>query len=172
MVTVRQAEPKDAEAAVEVLRRSITELCTADHHGDADTVANWLANKTPQNFRSWLANDENFCVVAETNNHILGVGLLHRSGEIRLCYLTPGSQRQGIGKAVYLALEEKAKAWGLCKLNLESTVSARTFYESVGYQPAGAPKPGFGISHCHPYEKALQPNPLMQATGRQRPAPD
>ena len=47
MAAVRKAEPRDAEAAAVVLRRSITELCTLDHDGDADTLAKWLANKTP-----------------------------------------------------------------------------------------------------------------------------
>jgi len=158
MVAVRQAVPEDAEAAVAVLRRSITELCISDHRGDAQTIAKWLANKTPQNFVSWIGDDDNFCVVAEAPERLLGVGLLHRSGELRLCYLSPGAQGQGLGKAIYLALEEKAKAWGLKKLSLESTVAARSFYESLGFRPAGAAKPGFGLSHCHPYEKPLQPH--------------
>jgi len=172
MIAVRQAEPRDAQAAADVLRRSITELCALDHRGDADTLGRWLANKTPQNFLSWLGSDDNFCVVAEANNQVVGVGLLHRSGEIRLCYVAPGAQRKGIGKAIYLALEEQAKAWRLRTLRLESTVSARQFYEALGFRSAGMATPGFGISHCHPYEKQLQPNPLMQPTGRERPAAD
>jgi GNAT superfamily N-acetyltransferase len=158
MTAVRQAESRDAQAASDVLHRSITELCTPDHRGDADTLAKWLANKRPQNFLSWLASSDNFCVVAEAGSEVVGVGLLHRSGEIRLCYLTPGTQRKGIGKAVYLALEEQAKTWGLRILKLESTVSARQFYEALGFRPAGMATPGFGISHCHPYEKQLQPD--------------
>jgi GNAT superfamily N-acetyltransferase len=172
MIAVRRADPKDAEEAADVLRRSITESCALDHQGDADTLARWLANKTPQNFLSWLASDDNFCVVAEADSHVVGVGLLHRSGEIRLCYLAPSAQRKGIGKAVYSALEEQAKAWGLRTLSLESTVSARQFYEGLGFRSAGMATPGFGISHCHPYEKQLQPDPLMQASGRKRPATD
>jgi GNAT superfamily N-acetyltransferase len=121
MVRVRQAERKDTEAAVGVLRRSITELCTPDHRGDADTITKWLANKTPENFLRWLANSDNFCVLAEANDRLVGVGLLHRSGEVRLCYLAPGAQGQGIGKAIYIVLEEKAKAWGLTELTLDST---------------------------------------------------
>src|SRR5882762_1577759 len=155
MVAVRKAEPKDAEAAAAVLRRSITELCTLDHHGDADTLAKWVANKTTRDFLSWLAAEDNFCVVAEANDRIMGVGLLHRSGEVRLCYLAPGAQGRGSGKAILGALEEKAREWGLRKLHLESTVSARPFYERVGYRPGGAAKQCFGISHCHPYEKIL-----------------
>jgi GNAT superfamily N-acetyltransferase len=155
MVAVRKAEPRDAEAAATLLRRSITELCTLDHHGDADTLAEWLANKTTRDFLSWLVAEDNFCVVAETNDQIRGVGLLHRSGEVRLCYLAPGAQGRGLGKAILGVLEEKAREWGLRRLHLESTVSARPFYERVGYRAAGAAKPGFGISHCHPYEKIL-----------------
>ncbi|HKB61288.1 MAG TPA: GNAT family N-acetyltransferase [Burkholderiales bacterium] len=164
MVAVRKAEPRDAEAAAAALRRSITELCTLDHHGDADTLAKWLSNKTPRDFLSWLAAEDNLCVVAETNKQIMGVGLLHRGGEVRLCYLAPGAQGQGLGKAILGALEEKAREWGLRRLHLESTVSARPFYERVGYRPAGAAKPGFGISHCHPYEKKLQPDPGPEPT--------
>ncbi len=172
MTAVRRADPRDAQAATDVLRRSITELCVLDHRGDADTLGKWLANKTPQNFLSWLASDDNFCVVAEADSQVVGVGLLHRGGEIRLCYLAPGAQRKGIGKAIYVALEEQAKAWGLRTLRLESTVSARQFYERQGFRSAGIVTPGFGISHCHPYEKQLQPNPLMHPTGGGRPAAD
>jgi GNAT superfamily N-acetyltransferase len=156
LIAVRRAKPGDAEEAADVLRRSITQLCALDHRGDADTLGKWLANKTPQNFLSWLASGDNFCVVAETSRKVIGVGLLHRSGEIRLCYLAPGAQRKGTGKAIYLALEEQAKAWALSTLRLESTVSARPFYEALGFRPAGVATPGFGISHCHPYEKQLQ----------------
>jgi GNAT superfamily N-acetyltransferase len=172
MVTVRQADPKDADMAVNVVRRSITQLCTADHHNDANTLATWLANKTPQNFLSWFANTNNFCVVAEANDRLLGVALLHRNGEISLFYVAPAAQRRGIGNALHAAIEERANLWGLRKLHLESTALARPFYEGLGYQPVGAAKPRFGVLRCYPYEKTLQPNPLMQPTGRERPAAD
>ena len=172
MAAVREAELRDAEGAISVIRRSITELCAEDHRGDADTIAKWLANKTPRAFRTWLSTDDNFCVVAESDSEVVGVGLIHRSGEVRLCYLSPGAQRQGIGKAIYSALEAKARQWGLRKLTLESTAGACAFYERVGYRRAGASKPGFGISRCHPYEKSLQPSSLTQPTGQERPAAD
>jgi GNAT superfamily N-acetyltransferase len=157
MFAVRKADPKDAAAAVEVVRRSITELCVADHRGDPDTLAQWLSNKTVPNFASWLADDDNFCVIAEASDRLLGVGLLHRSGEIMLFYLAPNAQLQGVGKAIHLALEEKAREWELPKLTLESTVLARPFYERLGYQSAGAAKPQFGVLLSYPYAKTLQP---------------
>lgn len=155
MFTVRRAEKTDAAAAVDVVRQSITESCTADHLGNADTLAKWLSNKTVQHFVSWLANADNFCVVAEAGGRLLGVGLLHRSGDVNLFYLVPSAQRQGIGKAIHFALEERAKAWRLAKLKLDSTFLARTFYERLGYRPAGSATPRFGVLQVYPYEKTL-----------------
>ena len=172
MFTVRPAEKGDAETAVDVVRRSITESCTSDHRNDTDTVAKWLANKTIPHFVSWLANEDNYCVIAEAGGRLLGVGLVQRSGEISLLYLAPNAQRQGVGKAIHAALEDKAKTWGLLKLKLDSTVLACPFYAKLGYRAAGAARPRFGVLHTFPYEKALQPNNLMQPTGRKRPAAD
>lgn len=127
MVIVRAATPKDADIAVQVVRRSIAEHCTADHHNDAAILTKWLANKTPENFHSWIANPDNFCVVAEADSKLSGVGLVHRSGEIRLFYLAPGSQRRGIGKAIHAALEAQARAWGLRKLHLDKHLLGQVF---------------------------------------------
>jgi len=169
MFAVRPAENSDAHAAISVVRRSIAESCTADHHGDADTIARWLANKTVQHFVSWLANEDNYCVVAEASGDLLGIGLLQRSGEIFLFYLAQSAQRQGIGKAIHLALEEKAKTWGLLKLKLDSTLLACQFYEKLGYRSAGAARARFGELHSYPYEKTLQLESMMEPIGRDRP---
>jgi len=157
MFSVRAAQIQDAEAAVDAVRRSITESCTADHRGDADTLAKWLANKTVENFGSWLANEENYCVVAEARGAVLGVGLIQRRGEVLLFYLAPEAQRQGIGTAINTALEEKAKNWGVPKLTLDSTLMARPFYESLGYRAVGEAKLHFGVLQAYPYEKTLGP---------------
>ena len=157
MVTIRFAEPSDADAAVDVLRRSITELCVADHQGDGDTLCQWLANKTPQHFLAWLADRDQVCMIAEENGALVGVGLIHRDGELQLCYVAPGAQRRGVGKALCLALEGEARRCGLRELRLQSTVTARAFYERMGYRTAGAAAGGFGASRCHPYRKALEP---------------
>ena len=39
-------------------RRSIIELCHADHRGDGSTLSQWLANKTADNMRRWIASRE------------------------------------------------------------------------------------------------------------------
>jgi hypothetical protein len=49
---IRNAVPEDAAAACEVMRRSIAELCVADHRNDPAILERWLANKTPDIFKS------------------------------------------------------------------------------------------------------------------------
>jgi GNAT superfamily N-acetyltransferase len=64
-------------------------------------------------------------------------------------------QRLGIGTALLESLEAEARQWGLSSIELGSSSAARTFYERHGYVASGSPVPGFGISHCFPYRKAL-----------------
>jgi GNAT superfamily N-acetyltransferase len=169
MITVREASPDDAEAVIAVVRVSITQSCTTDHRNDPYTLARWLENKTPQQFVSWLSNASNFCVVAHLNGHLSGVGLLHQGGEIRLFFVTPDAQRQGVGKAIHAALEEKAALWGLRVVHLQSTALARQFYEALGYQSGGTATLRFGLLKCYPYEKMLlQPNYSLKRTAAGR----
>lgn len=156
MITVRPAEPTDADAAIDVVRQSIRQLCVADHCNDDETLTTWLSNKTPQNFLNWLCDADNYCVIAESGNRLVGVGFLHRRGEILLLYLVPSAQHKGIGKLIHAALEEKAVLWGLASLQLESTVSACRFYESLDYRPTGSAIPRFGVLQSFPYRKQLQ----------------
>jgi GNAT superfamily N-acetyltransferase len=155
MVTVREARSQDAAGAIEVVRRSIEELCVADHRNDPETLGKWLANKTAQSFQSWLANPENFCVVAERQGRLSGVGLLHREGELMLVYLSPDTQRRGVGTLLYRALEQQALQWGLRRLHLDSTFMARSFYEALGFRSTGPAKKMFGVLQSYPYEKTL-----------------
>src|ERR1700733_14128188 len=69
---IRDAVPEDAPAACQVMRRSIAELCAADHHDDPAILQRWLSNKTPEVFRSWI-KPENALLVAvdDTDNDIL-----------------------------------------------------------------------------------------------------
>lgn len=155
MITVREASSADAETVIEVVCASITQSCTTDHRNDPYTLAKWLENKTPQQFVSWISNNNNFCVVAHLNERLAGVGLLHRGGEIRLFFVAPDAQRHGVGTAIHAALEEKAALWGLRVVHLQSTALARQFYEALGYKASGAATLRFGLLQCYPYEKML-----------------
>ncbi len=131
-LTIRPALPGDAEAACAVLRRSITALCTADHGGDAQALDRWLANKTPDNLRRWMADGDIF--LAETGGALLGVGGLAAGGVVTLLYVVPEARFRGISKALLARLEARARTLGCRACTLESTRTAERFYRAAGYR--------------------------------------
>lgn len=154
-IVVRAATLADSERALAVVRQSVTQLCGLDHQHDPATLERWLANKTPEHFARWLAQPDGFLAVAELNGTVRAVGNVVSAGQIHLCYVEPGFERLGLGAAILLALEARAKAWGLPGLTLQSSRNARDFYARHGYQPAGCAEEAFGVLRCHPFKKTF-----------------
>ena len=154
---VRVAREQDAEAACQVIRRSITELCRDDHRDDPSSLGLWLANKAPGNLRTWIGDPGNYTLVAEGGRTLMGVAAMRASGAVTLNYVSPDARLRGVSKALMAALEEEAGRRGLQELTLDSTGTARGFYRSIGYDEAGLPEPGFGVSLRFPMVKGLRP---------------
>ncbi len=152
---IRNAVAEDAIAACETLRRSITELCVADHRGDPDLLANWLRNKTPEAFVAWI-RPSNALLVAVEDDRILAVGCVTDLGEITLNYVSPDARFRGVSQALLAALEARALASGNSRCRLESTETARRFYLSNGYADEGAPTRKFGMASGYRMSKALR----------------
>jgi GNAT superfamily N-acetyltransferase len=152
---IRDARREDAPAACEVLRRSIVELCTADHHGDAEILRQWLANKTPEIVASWIDNPVNTMLVAVEGDTILAVGLVTVTGLIHVNYVSPDGRFRGISRAMMAALEATAKRQGATRCTLVSTETARRFYHAVGYAEDGPPEHKFGSAGSYPMSKDL-----------------
>jgi hypothetical protein len=70
---IRDATPDDALAGCTVFKRSIAELCEADHWNDPAILARWLGNKTPENFTGWVEQADNSVLVAVENGVIRAV---------------------------------------------------------------------------------------------------
>ncbi len=150
---IRDAVSEDARAACEVMRRSITELCAADHHNDPSILNRWLANKTPEIFCSWIRPDNSLLVAVEEDNRILAVGCVNNTGEITLNYVSPEARFCGVSKGLLSALETRAKEQGYATLTLKSTETARRFYLARGYVPDGPADGKFGTSSGYPMLK-------------------
>ena len=132
-IEIRPARGGDAAAACDVLRRSITELCEADHGGNTNFLADWLANKTPENVAAWIADPSNVFYVAVEHDAIVGVAAMNRNGNILLNYVSPDMRFMGVTKALLVALEDKARQFGLPQCTLESTKTALRLYRAAGY---------------------------------------
>jgi aminoglycoside phosphotransferase (APT) family kinase protein len=156
-LTIRRAVAADAPSACDTVRRSIAELCVQDHQGDAATITAWLANKTEANLTRWISSDQRLAFVAEEAARIVGFGLLDPAGSILLLYVSPDARFRGVSKALLAAMEDVARSVGVHTVTLDSSATARRFYERAGYASRGEPKKGFGITTCYPMSKQLTP---------------
>ena len=151
---IRDAVPEDASAACEVLRRSISELCGADHRNDPEILTRWLANKTPEIVGSWIIEPGNSVLLAVDDDSILAVGAVTDAGEITLNYVSDARFR-GVSRAMLTALEARALERGTDRCTLLSTETAHRLYRSAGYIDDGAPQGKFGTTSSYPMSKRL-----------------
>ena len=87
-----------------------------------------------------LRTDRDLLLVAVKDKKVIGSvmgGYDGHRGWIYSLAVTPSHRRQGIASALMRAIEEKIKALGCLKLNLQvlsSNVEVVTLYEELGYQ--------------------------------------
>jgi GNAT superfamily N-acetyltransferase len=151
---IRDAVVEDAPAACQVIRRSISELCIADHKNDPAILAHWLHNKTPDIVASWIAQPGRSLLVAVEQGTIVAVGSIHNTGHITLNYVSPDARFRGVSRALLGALEARAIAGGNARCSLNSTETALEFYIANGYVVDGPPDRKYGTGG-HPMSKLL-----------------
>jgi GNAT superfamily N-acetyltransferase len=152
---IRAAHLGDAEEICVIARRSITELCVADHDNDARVLDAWLGNKTITNVQSWISSNPSGVFVAVTDRVVCGVAVILPSGEVVLNYVSPDARFKGASKALMTRLEKRGGELGLDRITLVSTVTAHRFYRRLGYADFGEPvlfagKPAFKMEKLLP----------------------
>lgn len=152
---IRDALKADAAAACDVLRASIAELCTLDHRNDPAILGRWLANKTPENVASWIADPGASLLLAVEEDAVLAVGSVKDSGEITLNYVSPSARFRGASSVLLRALEARASERGNTSCHLVSTETAHRFYLARGYVDTGRPEGRFGTASSYPMSKRI-----------------
>jgi GNAT superfamily N-acetyltransferase len=152
---IRTATAEDAPAACQVTRRSIAELCFADHGNEQAILRRWLSNKTPEIFVSWLGQPDISLLVAVEDGNILAVGSVTDTGQITQNYVSPDARFRGVSRALLGALEARAMERGNAQCTLTSTATARRFYRANGYVEDGPPVGLFGTISGYPMTRLL-----------------
>ena len=70
---------ENAPAACQVPRRSILELCVADHGNDPTILMRWLGDKTPENVAAWIVRPDHSLLAAVERGTIPAVGSVRPS---------------------------------------------------------------------------------------------
>jgi len=151
----RPARADEAEAACTVLRRSIAELCKADHDDDPSLLGAWLANKTPEHVTAWIEANPTGFLVGVGPDGIVGVGSVAASGEIRLNYVAPWARFCGVSKGLLGAMENHAAGLGATACTLISTKTAHRFYQGCGYTDTGPAVPSYSGALAFPMHRRI-----------------
>ncbi len=162
LIEIRTAAISDAVAICDVVRRSISECCVADHQNDHVALSAWLYNKTPENASTWVQSADAIAVVAVRNNSIFGFAL-SSGDELALCYVAPEALYQGVGKALLHTIETHSLSQGVRVLRLESTRTAQEFYARNGFTISGPTQVWAGMEGL-PMVKHLMANPSVKGT--------
>lgn len=144
-IAIRPAQEDDVAGANALVRRSIAELCMADHHNMPAVMDGLLINKTPDNMRAWITTPGSYVYIAEAGPVMAGVGGLTGDGEVTLLYVAPDFRFQGVSKALLATLEDKARSIGLPTCALVSTETAQRFFEARGYSSYDSDEDDFGM---------------------------
>ena len=148
---IRKAETKDTTEFCHVVRTSIVELCQLDYKGNKSRLSEWLENKTEENCNTWITDTNSNSFVAVQEGNIVGVSHIGHNGYLYLCYLLPSVKGIGLGSKLIIVAEQSIRNLGQSQVTLESTITAKGFYEHHGYQSIEATK------NCLKYTKRVKP---------------
>ncbi|MCU4387218.1 GNAT family N-acetyltransferase [Acinetobacter haemolyticus] len=121
------AQQQDSKAILNVIKQSI-ESCSLDHDNNQNVIDEWLSNKTEENIINWINNSYSY--MYKKDNKIVGFILMSKGGVILLNYVLPDYQGDGIGSAMVDFIISLSSSYQIDKIKLESTLTARKFYES------------------------------------------
>ncbi|WP_300070270.1 GNAT family N-acetyltransferase [uncultured Ruegeria sp.] len=151
---LRRATVFDVFEMSDVLIRSITRLCAADHEDDPQVLAEWTANKTPETLRDGVQSGS-VLWVADYGGQVAAVGGL-RMDEITLLYVDPNHTGRGLGVAMLNQLEQEITSAGHPEAHLEATRTAQDFYRKNGWVATGQCSERNDLS-CFAMRKSLHP---------------
>lgn len=136
---IRRARHQDAEGIIHAHVSSIREICAKDY--TPEQIEAWAGRK----FRAelWCQTiDRDHVWVVESADKILGYGHLaimsEELGEVMGLYFIAPAIGKGLGKKMFQEILTVSREHNLKKLNLHATITAKSFYEGLGfYQSAG-----------------------------------
>jgi putative acetyltransferase len=128
-MTMRMATVVDAQAISALIERTIRTTNAPDY--EAEVIELICANFTSEKVaRSMATRDVFVCFVDDTLAGTISLG----GDKLHSLFVEPKLQRRGIGARLVDHLERHAIGKGLWVLRLSSSITARAFYERLGYQ--------------------------------------
>ncbi|CAN5869297.1 hypothetical protein BH11PSE3_BH11PSE3_08380 [soil metagenome] len=131
-MTIRQATRDDAAAISALIRHTVRRSNAVDYSPEVIEliVANFTADKVTERM---AARDVYICQIGRRI-----VGTVSLAGDrLHSMFVDPDAQRTGIGSQLVAHLEAHARKSSVRDIRLSSSLTARDFYEKLGYRVLG-----------------------------------
>jgi putative acetyltransferase len=128
---VREYRPSDLESVVLLFQRSVREVAYRDYLPAQVSV--W-APESPD-LESWARRlGTGGVFICERDGRIVGFARVDDRGYVDLLYVHPDVQRQGVGRELFDRVISWAMSQAIRYLNAEVSITARPFFESMGFR--------------------------------------
>lgn len=127
---IRLFRPQDTDQIAQLFHQTVHEINRRDY--SSSQCLAW----SPEDiyFRDWAKIcASRYTFVAEIGDAIVGFGELEANGHIDCFYCHKDYQRCGVGSQIYRAIEEKAIELGLERLFTEASITAKPFFQHLGF---------------------------------------
>jgi putative acetyltransferase len=127
---IRYYEPADLEQVMQLFYNTIHTVNNRDY--EAAQLEAWAP--ADMDAAAWAARlEHNHSIVVEAMEQVTGFAELGKGGYVDMLYVHSDYQRQGIATALYTELEQVAKARGCTTVTTEASITARPFFERMGF---------------------------------------
>jgi putative acetyltransferase len=129
-MTIGPAAQSDIESITTLFRETILTINVMDYSSEQTAI--WAS--AADHHEKWQQRiKEHYFIVAPVDGIMAGFGSLTPAGHLDLLYVHRNFQRRGIAKKLYQALEEQAIRQQNVIITAEVSITARTFFEKVGF---------------------------------------
>ncbi len=127
---LRTYRPDDAGTLARLFHGSVHRAAAAQYSAEQRDA--W-APQIPD--PEWIQDRVASCdtVIVATGEAIAGFSSLGKTGLVDMFYVHPDWQRQGVGRLLYRRTEGMARRRGDTKLTTDASITARPFFESMGF---------------------------------------
>ena len=135
LVVIREMRAEDARAFLDVHRAAVRGISAKDY--PLAVIEAWAPMPlTDDAIERVRANpDKEYRLIAEIEGRVVGIGAaVFEIAELRACYIAPDAGRKGVGSALVKEIELAAREQGVRRLELDSSVTAESFYRREGYE--------------------------------------
>jgi N-acetylglutamate synthase-like GNAT family acetyltransferase len=127
---IRAARDGDADAISEVILSSLRDTNAKDY--PRAVIERLEKNFTSSAVLGLMGGRE--MLVAACGRRVVGTASLDRN-VVRTVFVAPDAQGRGVGKRLMAEIERKARGTGVTTLIVQSSVTAQSFYASLGFIP-------------------------------------